>query len=482
MAGRVVKMADNLRITTPLTPNDNLNKVRSSREADPLATIDPSRIIKKDANTSNANKNSFEFAWNSNSVFQTFAQRMQQTPALSQTLQKLLAGALGQDASQITDLKGDSVEALLAKLANAIKMDESAMLNNILFQQKYSTNFNTDLFKVLRNISGNASDIPEIKDFLGRFLKAYDGYFSAEETMVGIMNQLKNIIKYMPKVYKEQFEEQIGNMFMAKTQGELETNLKILKDNIIPMLGKYVIATNDLGDTRERIALLVHDISRLNVSTKTEVTERFAELMDFCRFHLNIPQDKLQLLNQLFLKDLMAGAQKPQNAFVDALMDVLMGNSPDNLSKTGQAMLRDTITTLLLDQSAFMPFNHIFLPIQYNGTFMFSEIWVEKDGANNANSQGNQNDVKRLYLSFDIQGVGKFKAAIGLLGNNVECHINYPENLKNLDNNIMKNITNIFERNGFAVKNVSFMPESFQVEAEVFKKIYEGRSAIDVTV
>ncbi len=476
-------MADNLRITTPLTPNDNLSKVHANKEADPLATIDPTRIIKKDANTTDSNKSSLDFAWNGNSVFQTFAQRMQQTPALSQTLQKLLSNVLSQDLTQeIAGANGEkSIDVLLQNLANQIKMDESQMLSNIMFQQEHSTNFSSDLFKVLRNISSSAEDMPEIKDYLGRFLKSYDGYFSSEETMSGIINQLKDIIKFIPKAYRDAVDEQISNMNSAQTKAELDANLKILKENVIPLLGKYVIASNDMGETREKIALLVHDISRLNVSTKAEVTERFEELMDFCKYNLNISQDKIQVLNQLFSKEMM-GTEKPHNAFVDALMDVLMNNSPDGLSKTGQAMLRDTINTLLLDQSAYMPFTHIFLPIQYNGTFMFSEIWVEKDGSNKSKNSQNPSDAKRIYLSFDIQGVGKFKAAIGLIGNKVECNINYPDEYKDREKDIIKNVTGIFEKNGFEVKRVAYMPESFQVETEVFKKVYEGRSSIDVSV
>jgi len=477
-------MADNLRITTPLNSNDNINKLKPNRGADPLATIDPSRVIKKDAQNSQADKSNLDFTLNRNSVFQAFLQRMQQTPALSQTLQKLLTGAIAQEATQASQgINGEqnSVEALLSKLASEIKMDESQMLSNILFQQQNSTTFNSDLFKVLRNVSDQATETPEIKDYVGRFLKAYDGFFSSDETMSGIINQLKDIIKYIPRAYREEIESQMSNLTSSATQAEFETNLKILKEQTIPTLGKYVIASNDLGETRERITLLVHDISRLNVSSKAEVAERFSELMDFCRYNLNIPQGKLLLLSELFNKEMQVG-QKPQNAFVDSLMDVLMNNSADKLTNTGQAMLRDTITTLLLDQSAFMPFTHMLLPVNYNGTFMFSEIWVEKDGSNKSQEYDIDSRAKRLYLSFDIQGLGNFQAAIGLSGNTVECHINYPESMKDSDNDIKTNIGKIFANNGFNVKRVVSLPETFQVENEVLRKIYEGRNSIDVTI
>lgn len=474
-------MADNLRITTPLNPNDSINKVKPNRGTDPLATIDTSRVIKKDAQNTQADKGSLDFSLNRNSVFQAFLQRMQQTPVLSQTLQKLLTSAVSQETLQEVNGEQNSVESLLSKLASEIKMDESQMLSNILFQQQNSTSFNSDLFKVLRSISGQEAETSEVKNYLGRFLKAYDGFFSINETMSGIMNQISDIIKYIPRVYREEIESQMSNLTNPTTQGELEMNLKILKENIIPTLGKYVISSNDMGETRERITLLVHDISRLNVSSKAEVTERFSELMDFCRYNLNIPQGKLILISELFNKE-MQGTQKLQNTFIDSLMDVLMNNSADKLSSAGQAMLRDTITTLLLDNSAFMPFTHMFLPINYNGTFMFSEIWVEKDGANKTQENDVEARSKKIYLSFDIQGLGNFQAVVGLSGDTVECQINYPQSMKESDNEIRTSIGKIFANNGFNVKRVVSLPETFKVENEVLRKIYEGRNSIDVTI
>lgn len=477
-------MADNLRITTPINQNDGISKVKPNRASDPLATIDTTRVIKKDAQGSeSANKGSLGFALNKNSVFESFVQRMQQTPALSQTLQKLLAGTITQElgalAQGINETQ-NSAEALLSKLASQIQMDETQMLENILFQQQNSTSFNSDLFKVLRNLSNDETQSPEIKDYLGRFLKAYDGYFSVEETMTGIIANLKDIIKYIPKAYSEEIQTQMQSLTNATTQIEIEENLVILKENIIPTLGKYIMASNDMGETRERITLLVHDVSRLNVSGETELIERFSELMDYCKYSLNISQENLAMLKNMFGKEIQS-KQKQGNPFIDSLIDVLSNKSPDKLSNTGQAMLRDTITNLLLDQSAYMPFTHIFLPVNYNGTFMFAEIWVEKDGANKTKKEINQNS-KRMYLSFDIQGLGGFQAAISLLDNTVECHIKYPEIMNGKENEIKENISTIFQNNGFDVKKVVALPESFQIENEILRKIYEGGSSIDVTI
>ncbi len=478
-------MADNLRITTPINQNDNLNKVRPNRGADPLATIDTTRVIKKDAqNSESANKGTLGFALNKNSVFQSFLQRMQQTPGLSQTLQKLLAGTITQDATQMAQGVSEnqnSVEALLLKLANEIQMDETQMLNNIMFQHQNSTTFGSDLFKVLRNISSQEMETPELKDYLGRFLKAYDGFFSVEETMSGIVSNLEDIIKHIPRAYSEEIQSHMENLTGATTQSEIETNLIILKENIIPTLGKYIMASNDMGETRERITLLVHDVSRLNVSGEAELVERFSELMDFCRYNLNISQESLNMLKGLFSKEIQ-GKQKLSNPFIDSLIDVLISSSTDKISNTGQAMLRDTITNLLLDQSAFMPFTHIFLPVNYNGTFMFTEIWVEKDGSNKSPKKGLPQNPQRLYLSFDIQNLGSFQSSISLLDDTVECHIKYPESLKEKDDEIKESIRDIFEYNGFNVKIVNTLPETFQIENEILRKTYEGGSSIDVTI
>lgn len=478
-------MADNLRISTPLTPNESLSKVRTSKEADPLMTIDPTRVVSKEADSQNTNKSDLEFAFNNGSVFNAFTEKLIQTPALSQTLQKLLQGVLMQkgsaELSNLSNIKGNAFEAIISKLVDEIKMDESQILQNILFQQSNCTSFKADLFKLLRNISQNTETSSVTKDYVGRFLKAYDGYFTSENTMQGIINQLKNILNRIPKSYREQIYAQMGELIQGSNEEALNTNLKLLKETILPMIGKYVATTNDMSETRELITLLVNDISRLNISTKQEVVERYKELVDYCKFSLNVPTEKIELLNNLFTKE-MQSSDNTENKLIDSLMNVLLNSSSEKLSSTSQTMIKDITTSLLLDKSAFMPFHHIVLPVEYNGMFMFSEIWVEKDESNGSRNSEQSNNKKRIILSFEIQDIGRIQAVIGLKDSSVDCKISLPKGLQNDNRKIKKNINEIFIKNGFNVEKITYLPENFEVQDEIIKKVYKGRSSINVSI
>lgn len=478
-------MADNLRISTPLTPNESLSKVRTNKESDPLVTIDPTRVLSKDASSSNTNKSNLEFAFNRGSVFNAFAQKLSDTPALSQTLQKLLQGVLLQkgtaELSNLSNIKGSSFEAMIAKLAQEIKMDEGQMLQNILFQQSNCTSFKSDLFKLLRNIANTADSNSVTKDYIGRFLKAYDGYYTSEETMSSIINQLKDIIVRIPKTYSEEIHNQMGELIHGSDQEAMNSNLKLLKETILPLIGKYVSTTNDMSETREKITLLVNDISRLNISTKEEVVERFSELLDYCKYSLNVESEKIELLNNLFIKE-MLGHEVPENKLIDSLMDVLLNSQTEKLSTTSQTMLKDITTALLLDKSAFMPFHHIVLPVDFAGKFMFSEIWVEKDDSNNSQSKEYSNNKRRVFLSFEIQDIGKIQSVIGIGNGNIDCRLSLPDSLQSDKRDIKKKLNEIFVNNGFNVERISSLPKNYEISDEIIKKVYEGRSSINVSI
>lgn len=469
-------MADNLKISTPINTNDNVGRIRHEKETNAVQ-IDPTRVLSKKGNDAAAeHKNLLDFMYDNRSVFQTFMERMQQTPALTASLQKLLMSVL---KNPTINEESPVPLTLLKNLASQIPTNENQILENILFQQNQSTNFNGDLFKVLRELSNNSSS-QQFKDYLGRFLKSYDGYTTAQSTMDGIISQLKNIVKYIPKSYSTGINEQIEGLITTPSENAIEDNLKLIKENILPLISRYISSTNDLGETRQNVTLLLQDIARLNISNKEEVVNRFKELVDYCQYSLNIPSGNLTDLKEMFAK-IMMEPEHIQNKFIDSLINVLMCKSTDGLNNTSQAMLNATMRSLLLDNSVYMPFTHIFLPIQYNGTFMFSEIWVEKDDYKNSGQEKSDSGVK-LYLSFDIQDLGNFQASIQLKDNGVDCKIQYPELLKDKDDMIIKDLKSIFSNNGFSISNLMSASEPFKTELEIMKKIYEGGKSIDVTV
>ena len=470
-------MADQLRITTPITTNDSINKAKQNQEPSAIGSLQPNVVAPKVNSQQAEDKGSSYFLWHNGSVFQKFLARLTQTPELSQSLQKLLLGAM----EQSTAYAGipSALQSVCAKLLESIAMDEQQMLQNLMFQQEDSTKFSGQLFDALKQLlSQNQS--PELNEVIGRFLKAYDGVSARADTMNQVLNQLKDILGSLPKPYRQEIENSIGQMQTLQGEEGLEQNLKILKQQILPLLGKYVASTNDYGKLRDKIGMLVHDVSRLNISSKEELNGRFQELLDFLMFQQNVPAKELSALQRLYVRKLTTPENK-ENELIESLLNVLSSSKNQTISSTSKAVFQDVMNALLLDQSVYMPFTHLYLPAVFQGAFLLSDIWVEKQDEKQAGVGGDADAEKRLHLVFDIRGLGSFQALVVLKQNQVSFQLHYPEQLQAQDDQIRKKISSILNGNGFDAK-VTTSSQELAIRDELLRKVLEQRGVVNVVV
>lgn len=471
-------MLDNLRITTPIPATDHVGKAVPNKETPAVIPTDPTKVTTRNQNDQSGQKNNLDMTWDNRSVFQKFTSQLQQTPGLSQTLQKLLLSTVTHQHLANT---ASPLNALLTQLANCTKMSKQEIIDNLIFQQKHSTKFSGELFEIFRNLM-KANGSPELKEYLGQFIKSYDGFTSAGETLAAISAQLKEIMAYIPRSYRQELEEQISLLPTATDKESLSTALFLLKEKILPLLGKYISDFNDFGEIRGRVSLLMHNISRLNVGSQEELVNRFEALINHCRYQTNISAPDLNRLRLLFMENLTR-PQQLKNDFLDALIKVLFASNREGTSSTRQTMLNDTVQTILLNNSVYMPFTHLFLPIQYHNNFLFSEIWIEKrEEKENGKSGGNPEKPLNLYLAFDIEGLGHFKMSIAWTEQKVNCKLNYPEQLRNDDYSIRREVTKIFAENGFLAENVDTASDLSRFADILMKKVYERKREVNVTI
>ena len=467
-------MAENLRITTPVTVSgDRSGNIKGANAPTPIGNIDPSQVLNKE-NAAQAQDRNANMQWNNNSVFQSFVNKLKAAPPVSQTLGKLLNGVTSElNTTSVASPAGQ----IMSELIESTVMTEEQMLENLLFQSSNSTKFNTELFDLFKVLAKNGKS-ERLNQCIGRFLKAYDGYFNANQTMSTVAKQLQKLLDYIPKSYRVPIEEAINELDMSQTNDStIQHNLGVLKDNVLPTLGKYFATFNDFGEGRNKLSLIMHDISRLNVSTADELGARFNELIEYMKYEMNVPASELKTIEQMFSNAMESAAKGNENKLIDTLAKMLNSDATRGLSATGQGMIRETMQTLLLDYNVYMPFAHYFLPVSYKDKQLMTDIWVEKDGDGTSAEQ-----KRKIYINFDISDMGSFQAIIELAGYNVDCKLHLPQDLKKELSKINGDVEQIFKSVGFESAKITTVAHPIDIKAQIIKRIGERGDSIDVTI
>ncbi|MEG1027671.1 MAG: hypothetical protein RSE07_03190, partial [Oscillospiraceae bacterium] len=201
------------------------------------------------------------------------------------------------------------------------------------------------------------------------------------------------------------------------------------------------------------------------------------DLIEFCKFTFEMPQDEIEVIKHSFTTALSNPNNESDKMF-DSISNLIKeGMSEENPLSTRNTY-KDIATSLLLDKNVFMPFNHYVLPFNYNNTFVFSELWVEKE-AHKKQSANSVEPITRLFLNFDIRGVGYFEAVMWLSKDSMDLEFNYPSTIP--EKAVKDGISKIFAQNGINLKNLSLAKDKpARKIQEVFK--FSTRRGVDVVI
>lgn len=440
----------------------------------PFDVIDPAKVTRTPEKESESQVKQELFNYNPDSVFDKFVKSLQNSPVLSASAKKLLLSKQFINGN----IKKDPVfSVFFESFLKNIEMNDSEILEFLKFQKGTYTKFQGEFFNELRNFL-IADDRKDFKVILNNFLRSYDCFVSVEETNKSIGAAIKNIERNLPDILKTTFNEMTEKLILDAKYTDL--NLGILKNEVIPFLGKYISRMNDFGILRDYVSVLVHNLIRLEFSSKDIFSDELENLFAYLKYNFDIDDKQMDILKKSFI-DTYETTSSAKNDSVKAFLTLLKDGAAKSESPVNKSLMKEMADSILFSHNVNIPLIHMFLPLNYNGMFMFSEIWIGREEHKKARPGYEQ--TYKVFITFDIQNLGYFESILKLSKNKLVLDIYVPCGISSYTEKIKKDLDALLCKNGIITEGVN-VRECVKVRRfnEVFSNLAERKNSVDVTI
>ena len=239
-------------------------------------------------------------------------------------------------------------------------------------------------------------------------------------------------------------------------------------------------------ESGELSAALLADLAKIN--TMQELIDKLNELL---RAMPDVPLrerlygvfvdivDKMSVKNELP----QHGIRPPVSSTLDSLTDFIEENINNPALKSLDSFnAANLLQSLLNAPGVFTPLAHYILPLDVGGTKAFGELWVDNDENNPNNTPATQRNY-HLFLTFDVESIGRFELDMYALGDEVNIALLYP-------NRFEKQIEPMKERVNKIVRSCGYSTRTFETAplkkphnlVEIFPKITEKRTTLNTRI
>ena len=476
-------MPDLLGATNPVPGYDkttvNRNITVSPDNTQIQNVPDPSKVVRADGRTEQQDSNlQGDGGIRYDSNFQTFLQRLRETPGLADSLARIFSGREGIVVS--SGLSAGIAEEM-GRLLEMMRMDESQLLDFLRGQFKTGTRFGGALFALLRSAYARAASEGVRTDIL-QFLKAYVDFDSTSHIEGNLLRDLQSMADAMPASWAEKLRDLTAQLQNGIAAGNRQGNLQLLQREIFPYMSSYVERTHDMGTPRALLTMLALNVARYENGSEEKLLEGFHQLSGYgtLKGQLGGIDDQSLLL---LLKNRGGGgggsrAIEFSNQLASSAARAFRGEGSAEVQQAFQNLL----AAMLVNESVYMPINHYLLPLEWNGRMLFSELWVDPNAEDEQNRGGGKNTMRFLF-KMDVQGLGLFDVILSAQGTDVDIQIACPDAAVPFSKQIGDAVSQILTRNDLKPARVAVRRMDRPVTlTEVFPKIFEGKNSINVKI
>ena len=474
-------MPDLLGATNPVPGYDNTSVNRnipiSPNNTQVQNVPDPSRVTGADNRTEqqDASRDSGRIRYDSN--FQSFIQQLRRGQSASGELARLMV----REGTVVSSGMSEGIAEEMSQAMELLKMDQSELLSFLSAQMKAGTRFSGALFALLRNAYARADSAVVRLDILN-FLKSYNDYSSTAHLEGNLLRSLTGMADAMPASWGDKLRELLAQLENGIAAGDRQGNIDLIQQGVFPLMSEYVNATHDLGTPRELLSLLALDLARYENGSEDKLIETFHQLAGYGTL-----KGMLGGIDDKSLLKLLQSSQFAKGSAATQFADHLAAAAARALRGEGSAEVQETfrnlVSSMLVNESVYMPLSHFMLPLEMDGRKLFSELWVDADAEDKKGGKGQGDKCMRFLFKLDVQDVGLFDVILTSRDRDVDVVVACPEGVAPFSRQIEQTVSQILTRNDLNPGGISVRKMERPVTlTEVFPKIFEGKNSVNVKI
>ncbi|MBR1659200.1 MAG: hypothetical protein IJ705_02625 [Oscillospiraceae bacterium] len=452
--------------TTPSTDTSIQNVINTE-----VVTRPDSRTDRQDNNDSSGSQ-----AARYESNFMTFLQRLRSSQNLSETVMRVLQYR----GTEVSSGIGSGFAREMSQFLEFTNMDEAQMTAFLRNQFMSSTRFTGALFDALRAaLGGSASELLQNEILL--FLRRFSDYSATEHLEARMLRTVSDIADATPGKWSDQVRALLASLQDAIANGDRQAGLNLMRQQLFPLVSRYVSTTHDHGLARGLLSMLTLDLARYENGAESGLLQSLRHLASSGILPGSMAQlSDEELLQMLRNTEYYRASQ--QNLFADQMASLASRALRGEGGVGMQEAFHNILNSVLINESVYMPLQHIMLPMNWNGNLMFAEMWVDPDADKGA-GQGGGGKSMRILIKMDIASLGAFDVLIDARRDSVALAVAGPPTVSAHASDVSAALGEILRRNGLNVGEISVSVRKRPVTiSEVFPKIYERMDGVNVKV
>lgn len=254
----------------------------------------------------------------------------------------------------------------------------------------------------------------------------------------------------------------IEGLFVRNSEGS--ENIDI--DAQLNLMGQDFSKINTMQELIDNLNSLLRDMP--DIPLRERLYGVFVDIVDKMAVKNELPQH---------------GIRPPVSSTLDNLTEFIQNNINNPALKSLDSFnAANLLQSLLNAPGVFTPLAHYILPLQVDNTRAFGELWVDNDENNPNNTPGTQRNY-HLFLTFDVESIGRFEVDMYALGDEVNLSLLYPPRFEKEIEPMKDRVTKIIRNSGYQARTFETAPlKKPHNLVEVFPKITDKRTSLNKRV